>query len=385
MTIWAIATGGLLAAAISAARTRHRGRLVPFAVAFAVTWLLPLAIHGAISLGAQTSTTASSSTLRVGIVQPCTSVEQKLDKRHWPTRWARLETLTAAAKAKGAELVIWPESARPGWIGWDDSAPFDDPEMRAVSKRTGVPILYGCEIARLRGGRPRALYNGAALVTPDDSEPAQWYGKRQLLPFVEGVPFAQWLGWDPLSAKSGTQSAGHLTLMGNFSPGPELTVFRLGSLRAGVLICYEGLYANLARDARAAGANVLAVLTNDAWWGRSVFPEWHARVGAVRAAEHRVPVVRAANSGVSSVIAPDGTMLARQELDERDVLVAEVPLHDPPPTLYGRTGGAWDTALGLVPVLLLLASVFFGRSRAPKPARTAAPAQAPPPHRIKRA
>ena len=71
--------------------------------------------------------------------------------------------------------------------------------------------------------------------------------------------------------------------------------------RIGVLICYEGMYPSLGRAYRAAGADALLVLTNDSWWGRSVFPAWHARMVSARARELDLPVLRAANSGVSSM------------------------------------------------------------------------------------
>ncbi len=92
----------------------------------------------------------------------------------------------------------------------------------------------------------------AAVVWPD-GRPAQWYGKRRLLPFAEGVPFAGQLGFDPAEWRaSGKGGSGYLSMLGNFSPGPEVTLLEVGPARIGVLICYEGLYASLAKERRVA-------------------------------------------------------------------------------------------------------------------------------------
>jgi apolipoprotein N-acyltransferase len=319
-----------------------------------VLWLAPAATY---LLSDALARPSGEAPLRVAVVQPCLTPEEKLDPRHSPQLWERLEEMTRAA-ARDADLVILPETARPGWVKWEESGPFADEEMEALSRAVGVPILYGCQIARIRRDGGATLYNGAALVHPDD-RPAQWYGKQRLLPFVEGVPFASLLGWDP-SARDPKRDS-YLTMLGNFTPGPEPTIFEVGEARIGVLVCYEGFYPHLARRYRQEGANMLAVLTNDAWWGRSVFPSWHARMIAARAREAGVPVVRAANNGISSYTDARGRLRSYTALDEITLLRAPVLPARTGPTLYARTGDLLILLSGIL-IALGIGRAFLRRS-----------------------
>lgn len=321
---------GVTLALYTAFRERRRSAA---ALALAL-WVLPALLHPLASASASSSSPGS---LEVGIVQPFATIEEKRDRSMHPTLWARLESLTEQV-SEGADLIVWPESARPGPVLWREQGPYDDPEIRAISERVGVPILYGAEIARVSGRSVSALYNGAAIVYPD-GRPAQWYGKQRLLPFAEGVPFASLLGWDPSqrsAPKRGRSS--YLTMMGNFSPGPGPVLFEVGEARIATLICYESVYPQLGRRARRAGANALVVLTNDAWWGKSIFAPWHFEVSRARALETRMPVLRAANSGVSGLVAADGRVKQRGPLGKTATLRARLDLaaeEEPPAIVLG--------------------------------------------------
>lgn len=277
------------------------------------------------------------SALRAGIVQPVIGLQDKLDRTVWPALWTRLTRLTRDA-ARGADLVVWPESSRPGPIIWREGQPLEDPEMLAVANEVGVPILYGCEIALVRGRQILAMYNGAVLVRPGHGV-VDWYGKQRLLPFIEGMPFSGLFGSSPKEAKSGRVGrTSLLTVLGNFRPGPKLTLFEVDGARLGVLVCYEGMYPQIGQEFREAGANVLVVITNDAWWGQSTFPRWHAHVTGLQARALDVPVVRAANSGISSRTNRAGKMVARTELDEVTTFAVTVTPAPDDLTPYARWG-----------------------------------------------
>ncbi len=299
---------------------------------------------------------------RVGMVQPFIEVQQKLDRRQWPLSWTRVEQLTLEA-AKGSDLVLWPETTRPGPLIWREGEPLSDPEVEALAAKAGVPILYGCEIVRVRGDRVVALYNGAAMALPGGGMSEDWYGKQRLLPFVEGVPFAGLIGWDPSKRQPGTGRKSPLTLLGNFSPGPRATVFRVGNARIGVLVCYEGMYPELGRAYAGEGVNLLAVITNDAWWGRSIFPEWHARMVASLARSLDMPVVRAANSGVCSVTERSGRMTAASQLSTITTLRASVPVGPAGGTWYARHGQLIPWGIGLCLLLSSVASALRKSAR----------------------
>jgi apolipoprotein N-acyltransferase len=330
-------------------KRRHdaRARAVALAAAAGAGWLaLPLA--GVVAQDTD-STTAE---MRIGVVQPFATVAEKADPERRAHRLNRLEELSREIAAD-VDLLVWPESARPGPIGWEELRPVEDDAVQALSTELGVPILYGTELGRLRMGRILSIYNAALLVHPDGRK-VQWYGKQQLLPFAEGVPFADLFGWTPEKRAEARRERGDerstLSLMGNFSPGPEPTIFEVGDLRIGVMICFETQYPGLGRTFRTKGANLLVVMTNDAWWGRSIFAEWHASMASARAQEADVPVVRAANSGVSSFVDEHGRTYLKTGIEEVATLVAEVEVDSGEPTFYARHG-EWL----IVSILLALA------------------------------
>lgn len=339
VTLWMTVIALLLDAAWRR-RDRAQSWWRPAAAGVSI-WLLPLA-----SLVIPDSRVADR-TLRIGIVQPAVDVATKLRalREGDEAYWLKMQRLTREA-ASGADLVVWPETARPERVFFEDGTPFHDPTMERLAADVGVPILYGAEIARVRDKRVVGLYNGAAIAHPDGAE-GQWYGKQRLLPFVEGMPFGDWFGYDPGARAAANQerSKGFLTLLGNFSRGPEATIFRVGDARIGILICYEGMYTQLAREYSLRGANLLVVMTNDLWFGRSIFPAWHAQMVASRANETGLPVVRAANSGISSYTDLHGRLQQQSEMMWSGVMrtdaqyVAEPPVH-----FYVRIGN-WPIVL----------------------------------------
>ncbi len=351
-----LVAAGLLASWI-AWRGGHRARAALLAVCALAGWLTPRLAAPALAGDPE-----PLPAMRVSIVQPFATVDEKKDPRQWPRLRERIWRMTRKA-AQDADLVLWPESARPGPVIWRTAEPFADQDLSELATEVGVPILYGADLfawnrteARRRLGK---LYNGAALATPG-AVAHTWYGKQRLLPFAEGVPFADLIGWDPSKRKGGD---GYLTLLGNFTPGPRPTVFEVGAARIGVLICYEGMYPQLARRYRNEGANLLVVMTNDAWWGRSVFPSWHATMAGTRARELDVPVVRAANSGVSSVADRLGHVRTRSGVSETTILRGTVRPSSSPPTFYA-VHGDWLVGLDLLIIALALVFGIFRRRAA---------------------
>ncbi|ANM31137.1 hypothetical protein ABI59_18510 [Acidobacteria bacterium Mor1] len=296
-------------------------------------------------------------TPRIGVVQPFFEPDDKLIRDRWPGLWERLIRMTAEA-AQDSDLVVWPESTRPGPLIWRDGNKPRDPEMEKIADRIGVPILYGTEIAKLEQGKVRAIYNGAALVAPGRGL-VDWYGKQRLLPLVEGVPFGDLIGWDP--SKRDLDQKGYLTLLGNFTRGPEPTIFEVGDMRIGVLICYEGMYGALGRTYRQQGANMLVVMTNDAWWGNSTFPPWHARMVAAQARALRLPLLRAANSGVSSWTDAAGAFGERTELGKQAIMKVALNPGTAPPTFYTERGDWLAWACWLVLLGAFVRGLIAGR------------------------
>lgn len=238
--------------------------------------------------------------LRVGIVQGNIDQDQKWDPAYQGTTLDRYEELTARVAASGAELVVWPETAAPFF--------FQEPgELRQrlldLAARQHIYLLFGSPgFFQSSAGRLR-LTNRAYLLSPEGREIGS-YDKLKLVPFGEYVPFG------PLLFFVHKMVVG----VGDFVPGVEETVFRLPQARFSVLICYEAIFPDLTRRFVARGADFLVNITNDAWFGRTSAPHQHLAMATLRAIENRVPVVRAANSGISAIIDVDGSIRWRTGL-----------------------------------------------------------------------
>ncbi len=329
---------------------RRTSRWVPALAAAVLIWSLPVVVDKLLDPAPR----QDPRSLRVAILQPVTGVQEKMDRSSRPAIWNTLERMTMEASAAGEkpDLIVWPESSRPDPVTWKGQGPFRDERMQRLARKAGTPILYGTVIAKVDDGRLQALYNGAALAFPD-GRPAQWYGKQQLLPVAEKVPFRRLLGIDPYAANQSTERKNVLPMLGRFLEGPQPTLFQVDGLKFGVLICYEGMYPALSRAYRRAGANALVILTNDAWWGDSEFVRWHAQKVAMISRGLEIPVIRAANNGISSLTDSRGRRPAATALDELTTIHVEVTPGNAEPTFYSGAGNA-----AMFGLLLLCCAIF---------------------------
>jgi apolipoprotein N-acyltransferase len=295
-------------------------------------------------------------TVRVAIVQPNIPIEEKNEEALAVDQWRVLNRLTFQAADEGAELIVWPETVRPEpmyhWLEAPET--YRMPEISIVAESLDVEMLIGSEYGRVRSREDWDFYNAAFAVHADGTLDAAWTAKRYLVPFVEKVPFEKLLG------KILTDRGGEWRwLSGGFRPGPPTVTlpFRFGD--AGVLICFEQLFADLPRELTLAGADFQVVLTNDAWWGRTMFQGYQRDVLRMRAIENRMSFVRAANTGISGFVDPRGRYRVEGELFEEAVLVDDVALKRWGLTPYDRVGDvvAW------LSLAVMLAGAAVGRRR----------------------
>jgi apolipoprotein N-acyltransferase len=191
-------------------------------------------------------------------------------------------------------------------------------------------------------GRPRP-YKAAAIWAPDGTL-SPWYAKRHLVPFGERVPFQRWfpfLGkWD-LGQAEWEPGTANVLLPGPGAPGDSLAL----------LICFESIFPDLARQDVRAGARVLVNITNDEWFGDGAALQQHAAMAPFRAVEHRVPLLRCANTGVTAVIDAWGVVTARLPVFQPGVLVAALPAAGPR-TPYTALGD-WPGVLAMLACVVL--------------------------------
>jgi apolipoprotein N-acyltransferase len=205
---------------------------------------------------------------------------------------------------------------------------------------------------RLVGFRAR---NTAALLTPEGMI-RQVYDKHRLVPFGEYMPggaVAQALG---LRGVAELLANGYAP-----GPGPELIAIGGGLGRAFPMICYEAIFPGHIRDVPR--PDWMVHLTNDAWFGGFSGPYQHLAIARLRAAEQGLPVLRAANTGVSAVIDARGRVLAALALNEAGFLDAPLP-RALQPTIYARSGD-----LPLLVLVGLATSTALVVARRPRPLR----------------
>jgi apolipoprotein N-acyltransferase len=305
--------------------------------------LLPVA--GRWASGGRGETVPHGATRRAVIVQPNTANQVAFDPALFESDYARLLALTGEACRPGT-LVLWPESAAwPLLYGRD---------ARLASDLASFATL-GCAVllnsvseegeegeGREEGGSGKLYFNSALLISPGRS-PAR-YDKRHLVPFGEYVPLGRLFSFISSLARNA----------GDFSPAQELRLLDWEGERLGPAICYEVVFPDEVAQLTRAGATVLVSMTNDAWYGDTAAPWQHLRAARFRAAENRRWLLRAAITGVSAAIAPDGSVRAQFGVGERGVLHA---------SFQGRSDlTPFARAPWVVPALCAaLLAVAFGR------------------------
>jgi apolipoprotein N-acyltransferase len=249
--------------------------------------------------------------LRIALLQGNIAQDQKWDKAFEEEILNRYERLSREAAAQGAQLIVWPETAFPFYFQSD----FVHRErLLDLVRELRTPLLFGAVGWQHKRKNEVTLFNRAYLLSASGEELGS-YDKIKLAPFGEYIPFHNSLLFflDKL-----------VVGIGDFGTGTEAKVFELPLTRFGVLICYEGIFPDFARQFVANGAQLLINITNDAWFGRSSAPSQHLVMEAMRAIENRVPLVRAANTGFSAVIANDGHIQAQTALYETTTLLADL-------------------------------------------------------------
>ncbi len=268
---------------------------------------------------------------------------------------SRYETVLGQADAglaavRGSpSLLVIPESSLPTY--WERS-PTLRRDLTALT-RLGSSILFN-DVDEVADGR---YYNAARLLTPEGlARPA--YHKVHLVPFGEYVPLPRLFFFVRRISQ---------TTIGEFSAAPEPTVLRGGPFAIGVGICYEIIYPSLARREVADGANLLATISNDSWYGRAGAQEQHFAGAVLRAVENERDLVRAAITGISGIVDARGRILASTPPDERTILAGTVHLRD------GMTEWTrWGFWIPRAADVLALGVLLFGLARWGRTRRLAA-------------
>ena len=253
----------------------------------------------------------------VRLVQPNAPQHLKWRPDKMPMFFSRALRASAAPSAEGVDLILWPETSLPAYL--EDS---ERVRARVAEAAGGVPVLVGAL------GYDTAPRN-TVLHLDASGEIVDIYYKHHLVPFGEYLPFStffQTLGIRALAA----------SVVGDFKPGPGPALMDVPGIGAVFpMICYEAIFPRYFRQVER--PRVLVHLTNDAWFGTFAGPQQHLALAQLRAAESGIPVIRAANTGISAVIDARGAIIDQLPLNTAGPLDVRLP-DVLPETFYVRFG-----------------------------------------------
>jgi apolipoprotein N-acyltransferase len=302
-------------------------------------------LWGSYRLASDDGKTVDGVTLR--IVQPNVAQEAKWRPERERENFDRLKRLSMQATGERPQgindvaVVIWPESAVSFFI--DEHAQALSELAQMLPQQT--TLVMGA-LRRDGAAESERVYN-SVLAFDGDAGLVAHYDKWRLVPGGEFLPFEAIL--EPLGFRK------VVTVPGSFASGPGPRNIALsGVAPAGVLICYEAIFPHDLIDPSERPAWIINV-TNDAWFGRSSGPYQHLAQARLRTIEQGLPLIRAANTGISAIIDAYGRMDESLPLGVESVLDGTLP-KSLPPTLYARAG---DFMLaGLIILLGLVAIVL---------------------------
>ncbi len=262
------------------------------------------------------------------------------------------ENLTMlAAKDRGIDLVIWPETAAPVFLAYQAKYRW---RIKKLAKDIDAPLLTGASHYEYSADEARGhdRFNSAFFFPADGSSPSR-YDKVRLVPFGERVPFQRWF-----------PSLGELNLgQAEFTPGKEYSVFEVrDSVRISAQICFESVFSQETRRFVLAGARVLCNLTNDGWYGESSGPYQHAALARYQCIITRCPLLRSANTGISLAADRSGRIVNKLPLNRSGTLTAELLSGGEELTFYVSYGEIIPWLLSIIALAGIMISLF--RSRA---------------------
>lgn len=312
--------------------------------------------------------TNTSSTMTVGIVQPNINPWNKWQGQVEDQISIHKSIMTEVGNQQ-PDLWVWSETAIP-FMTIPLNVYSDFSVLRSYIGTT--PILTGfahlpliqdpsteplAKPFRLIPGTHYVAYNAAALV--QDST-VQVHKKMKLTPFGEGVPFSQDIPWLGSILQWGVGISGWKK--GEVQSPLHLKKYGKPLASIGTVICIESIYPDFVRNYVPMGANLLVVITNDAWFDNTPGPMQHFAISQMRAIENRRAIARCGNTGVSGIILPNGLPASMAKPQTKTALFGKVPLLSMT-SLYSQIGDILPHITSIIALLTLCFAGYTARSK----------------------
>ncbi len=335
-SVWGAYGVGAAVVAVSAllASVAVTRRVRPAALAAAL--VLAFGVFGAMRLARPDE---AGPALSVALLQPNLTEEDRSTSRGRVDGYLAVLAQLEEAARRGADLLVIPESTLP--IHWQASDRLRS-DLGAIAAR-GPLILFN----DFEEESEERYFNVARLLARDGLAGPP-YRKVHLVPFGEYVPLPQVFFFVRRISRA----------IGDFTPAPGPVLLKSGPVAIGVGVCYEIIYPSLARQEVADGANLLATISNDSWYGRGGAQEQHFAGAVMRSVETQRYLVRAAITGISGIADARGRILAESRPDERVTVTGTVRLET------GMTAWTrWGYRLPLAADAAALGMLIFGLAR----------------------
>lgn len=301
-----------------------------------LVWMAPLVLLGVLPpLPAPEKPAESAVTVQPNIPERDDWTQDMARRTQMEMESLSLQSALGSTQPK-ARIILWPEVPAP--VYYLEDSPFRE-RVNGLARMTHANILIGTVAHNERG----APLNAALMISPD-GQPVGRYDKMFLVPFGEYIPF-------PFKGMLATIASE----AGSFEFGTRVVIFDIGQERAGAFICYESAFPDLVRRFTAAGATVLANLSNDGYFGGFAAREQHLSLVRMRAAENRRWILRSTNDGITAAIDPAGRVI--HTLPEREATSGRLPFsYRRDLTFYVKFGDVFAWVCAVLAAVLLVAS-----------------------------
>lgn len=260
--------------------------------------------------------TLSSKKIKIAIIQGNIDQSQKWDNRYQKYVFERYMDLTRTSMRENPQLIVWPETALPFYPDLNREM---TEKFKSFVREIKTPLLTGAVLVRdkriINNTLSYSITNSAILYDKNGNE-TFIYDKIHLVPFGEYIPLKNLLFFINRLVEG----------IGEYKAGTSYKQAKLKWGTFSTIICYEAIFPALVRRLIGKSGNFLINITNDAWFGKTSGPYQHFSISRFRAIENRVPLVRAANTGISGFISLTGEVSKKLDIFKTGILIAKIPL-----------------------------------------------------------